>query len=185
MNFSKKTDEELVELLGGSKSTAEAAFNELYSRYAPMVHAYCLRILGTRELAEDIFQETFVRFFKNVSSGRQHTNIPGFLIKISRNLCLNHKRDKRTTYDIDEFRFSCEPNQKYENKELLDLITMALDLLDESYREIFILREYDELAYSEIAAITGLTVANAKSRAFRAKQKIKEILAPFLKDLCN
>jgi RNA polymerase sigma-70 factor (ECF subfamily) len=183
VNFSNSSDKELVKYLEGGKAHAEGAFNEIYRRYSGQLHAYCLRILGNRELAEDIFQDTFIRFFKNVRSSSIDTNIPGFLIKIARNLCLNYKRDKRPTVEFDNFSVFSEANQNYEDTELLKLITMALDLLDNDYREAFILREYDELPYNEIAAICGISVANAKSRAYRAKMKIKEILAPYLADL--
>ncbi|MBI3258157.1 MAG: RNA polymerase sigma factor [Ignavibacteriae bacterium] len=81
--------------------------------------------------------------------------------------------------------FECSRSQSYEQKELLDLIARSLELLSFEYREIFILREYDGLSYEEIAEVTGTTVTNAKTRAFRAKQKVKEILQPYLKDLCE
>jgi RNA polymerase sigma-70 factor (ECF subfamily) len=78
-----------------------------------------------------------------------------------------------------------EQNQQYENTELLQLITMSLDLIGFDYKEAFVLREWDGLSYNEIAELTGTSVENAKSRVFRAKQKIKDILAPYLKDLCK
>jgi RNA polymerase sigma-70 factor (ECF subfamily) len=57
-----------------------------------------------------------------------------------------------------------------------------MELLEFEYKEAFILREYDGLPYNEIAEITGTTITNAKSRVFRAKQKIKEILQPYLQE---
>ncbi|MDQ1267090.1 MAG: hypothetical protein QG635_2243, partial [Bacteroidota bacterium] len=132
---------------------------------------------------EDIFQETFIKFYQNVKKDYKQTNIPGYLIKIARNLCLNYKRDKRQTVEIEDYDFSNNDNDRYEQKELLGLINMALELLEFDYKEVFILREYDGLPYEEIASICGLSLANAKSRVFRAKQKIKEILAPYLKDV--
>ena len=74
-------------------------------------------------------------------------------------------------------------SQNYEQKELLDLITHSLELVDDDFREAFVLREYSGLSYKEIAEVTNITLANAKSRVFRAKQQIKTILKPYLKDL--
>lgn len=182
LNFNSYTDEELVAMLENEKKVAENAFQELYNRYSSMVHAYCIRVLNNLETAEDIFQETFIKFFQHVQSDRKTTNIPGFLITIARNLCLNYKRDKIPTVSIDGYDFKTERNQNYENRELLELITYALDLLEFEYREAFVLREYDGLAYNDIAEITGTTITNAKSRVFRAKQKIKEILQPYLQE---
>jgi len=176
------TDEELVALLSEEKGVSEKAFQELYNRYSSMVHAYCLRVLNDQEQSEDFFQETFIRFFQHVQANHKATNIPGFLITIARNMCLNYKRDKRITVSLDGYDIRAERNQNYENKELLELITYALDLLDFDYREAFVLREYDGLPYNDIAEITGTTLTNAKSRVFRAKQKIKDILQPYLQE---
>ena len=184
INYSAYSDSELVKLLRGEKRESEQAFNELYRRYSSMVHAYCLRILGSQEEAEDVFQETFIKFYNNVKAEHENPNIPGFLIKISRNICLNIKRDREPTVPIDDsMTFPIEPNQVYEKTELLELITMALELLDFDYREPFVLREYDDMSYEQIAEICNISVVNAKSRVHRAKLKIKDILMPYLKDL--
>jgi DNA-directed RNA polymerase specialized sigma24 family protein len=108
LKLSNYTDEELVAMLDDEHQAknqapanagvrvAEQAFQELYNRYSSMVHAYCMRVLNNTEQSEDIFQETFIRFFQHIQTNRNTTNIPGFLITIARNLCLNFKRDKVT-----------------------------------------------------------------------------------------
>ncbi|TAL68274.1 MAG: RNA polymerase sigma factor [Bacteroidetes bacterium] len=185
-NFSTYTDEKLVFLLrSDNKEESEIAFTEVYNRYSSRVHAYCLRVLNDYEQAEDIFQEVFIRFFQKIKSNYPETNVSGYLIKIARNLCLNYKRDKVNTINIQENDIYFEPGKSFENSELLDLITTALELLDFEYKEAFVMREYDGLSYNEIAEVTNTTVTNAKSRVFRAKQKIKEILQPYLKDMAN
>ncbi|MFW5701358.1 MAG: RNA polymerase sigma factor [Bacteroidota bacterium] len=185
-NLSSYSDIELVgQIRGDSRQSQEAAFTELYNRYASQVHAYCYRVLGSEEQAEDVFQETFIKFFKNVRTDLKNSNIPGFLITIARNLCLNVKRDRRPTVLIENLEFILRDYQNYEQKELLDMITRSLELVEEDYREAFVLREYSGLSYQEISDVCGITVANAKSRVFRAKEKIKNILKPVLKDLSN
>lgn len=182
-NFAAYSDIELAEMLSSSTKDAEFAFRELYDRYSAGVHAYCLRVLGDEDAAEDIFQETFIKFYKNVQGNHESKNIQGFLITIARNLCLNYKRDKKNTVEVDKLDFYMHDNQNYEQKELLDLINTALELVEYEYREAFVLREYSGFSYQDIADTCEITVANAKSRVFRAKQKIKEILQPYLKDL--
>ncbi len=177
------SDIELAQMLNASRKDAETAFQELYNRYSSGVHAYCLRVLGDEDAAEDIFQETFIKFYKNVQGNHASKNIQGFLITIARNLCLNFKRDKKNTVEIDKLDFYMHDNQNYEQKELLDLINTALELVEYDYREAFVLREYSGFSYNDIAEACNISVANAKSRVFRAKQKIKEILQPYLKDL--
>ncbi|MFA6571106.1 MAG: RNA polymerase sigma factor [Bacteroidota bacterium] len=183
--YSTYSDEQLVSMLAEDKVKSERAFTELYNRYSSKVHAYCLKVLNNREAAEDIFQETYIRFYQKVKTDYNQTNVPGFLITIARNLCLNYKRDNVPTIPIESDDFVFETSRGYENTELLDLITTSLELLDFEYREAFVLREYDGLSYNEIAEVTGITITNAKSRVFRAKQKIKEVLSPYLKDLCK
>jgi len=180
--FSKYSDEKLVSLLKKDKQTAEKAFQEIYNRYSSLVHAYCFRVFNDSEQAEDVFQETFLKFYEKVDVNNKLTNVPGFLITIARNLCLNIKRDKQAMVSIDNIQFPVDNQINYENRELLDLIKYAMELLDFEYREAFVLREYDGLPYTEIAEITGTTLTNAKSRVFRAKQKIKDILQPYLQE---
>lgn len=184
-SYTSYSDDELIVLLSKSGREAERAFTVLYNRYSSRIHAYCYRIIEDSTYAEDMFQETFIRFFQTAKSGRAISNVPGFMITIARNLCLNYKRDKKDALVLTDIDFFTDTSQSYEQKELLDLIARSLELLSFEYREIFVLREYDGLSYEEIAEVTGTTVTNAKTRAFRAKQKVKEILQPYLKDLCQ
>ncbi len=182
--YADETDDGLFYMLKGPKREAEAAFSELYNRYSPRIHAYCLRVVGNYEQAEDIFQETFLRFYKSAQVDRNMTNVPGFLLRIARNLCLNYKRDKRDTVAIDNFHFASKAHS-HEQAEMLDLIAMALELLEVEYREAFVLREYDGLSYKEISQIVGDSVSAVKTRVFRAKQQVRTILSPYLKDLAR
>lgn len=184
-----KSDLELFYELTGEKHSAEAAFAELYRRHASRIFAYCHRIMGSYEQAQDAFQETFIRFYKSAQASRQMTNIAAYLLRIARNICLNTMRAvphqiQESTQIINEFHGASAP-YSLENKELLQLISMALELLPENYREVFVLREYDGFSYSEIAEILGQPTTTVKVRIFRAKQRIREILAPYLKDLSN
>ena len=183
-NIEQYSDERLFAMLRGPKANSEAAFGELYNRYSPRIKAYCLRVVGNMEQAEDLFQETFLRFYKSAQVDRKMTNVPGFLLRIARNLCLNYKRDKRDTTTLENFHFSTKPHS-HERAELLDLIATALELLEFEYREAFVLREYDGLSYKEISAIVGDSVSAVKTRVFRAKQKIRNILSPYLEDLAH
>lgn len=182
-SYSIYNDRELVGFLRqGDHKQSEQAFTELYNRYSSQVHAYCMRVFNNEEQAEDIFQETFIRFFNSVRADMKDFNVPGFLITIARNLCLNYKRDKKSTVSIDEVDYLVYQDNP-DNTELLDLINRSLEVLDEQHREAFVMKEYGGLPYNEIAEILNITVVNAKSRVFRAKQKIKNILEPYMKDL--
>ncbi len=182
-NLSSYSDRELVEMLQGNKSLTEAAFTELYDRYGLRINAYCISILNNSEQAEDVFQETFLKFYQKASSDKFEGSVIGFLITIARNLCLNVKRDTKLTVPIEEFEFSLD--SKYEDKELADLVMMAMDLLGGNQKEAIILRIFNDLRYKEIGDILGVTPARARYLVFNGRQKIKDILYPYLKEINN
>jgi RNA polymerase sigma-70 factor (ECF subfamily) len=178
------TDEQLVVVIRQKNEQSNLAFRTLYDRYAGGIYAYVLKILGDSEKAQDIFQETFIRFYQNVDVNYPTSNIHGFLVKIAKNLCLNAKRDEKKNHvPLEELDLHVSDSQNHDKTELLQLITMSLDLLDFDHREAFVLREYNGFSYEEIAKECGISVANAKTRVCRSKQKIKEILQPYLKEL--
>lgn len=179
----KYSDRELFAALKSKdKRESESAFAEVYSRHSQRVYAYCLRVSGNEDDARDIFQEAFLKFYNSLGNIEYLDNISGYIIKIARNLCLNHRRDKKVTVDFDDMNFFSN-DEKYEQKELLDLIAASLELLDFKHREAFVLRQYQGMTYNEISAITGDSVSAIKNRVWRAKEKIKEILSPYLEDL--
>ncbi len=186
-DYSNKTDEELVFLMkDGSATVSGNAFTELYERYSSRVFAYIRRVVNDQEQAEDLFQETFYKFYQNVRATPNNGTIIGYLITIARNLCLNYKRDKKATLSIDDVNLNnYSKSNDYEETELMELVTMSMDLLEIEYKEPLILRVYNGMNYNEIAEICNTSESNARSRVHRAKQKIKTILMPYLKDLAK
>ena len=182
--YSKYSDLELFNSLSGNQPEAELAFAELYSRYSQKIYAYCLRVTGNKEDANDIFQETFLNFFNSAKSKPTITSVSGLMITIARNLCINHTRSKKVHIDLEEYNLRTN-DTGYEQKELLDLISNALELLEFEYKDAFILRQYHGFSYKEIAEITDAPESTIRNRFWRAKEKIKEILAPYLHAISN
>jgi len=179
------SDKELSDMLiHGNKSQMEEAFTEVYSRYSQKVYSYCLKVLGNSDDAMDIFQETFLKFYSSFKELNDFAYILGYLIIIARNLCLNHKRDEKIRYTIEDYNVSSS-DVSYEQKELVDLISSAMDTLEINYREILVLRLYQGMSYKEIAEVTNMTESYVKTVSWRAKEKLKEVLSPYLEDLSN
>lgn len=196
-----QTDAELYALLRAdkpeAKPVAERAFGELYRRHAGRINAYCVRVLGSREEASDVFQETFTRFYESaqVPEKREMTNVPAYLLIIARNLCLQHKRNTRSgktmlhfeDFDLPSAHHSSHSqhhsHKQLEEAELLSLITTSLELLDFDHREAFVLREYEGFSYEEIADVLKSNGATIRTRVHRAKQKLRYVLSPYLHDL--
>ncbi len=179
---SEYSDTELYELLRSDQ--AETAFSELYARYSSMVFAYCVRVMGDRDKAYDVFQDTFIRFYQSAERHSSLENVKGYLLTISRNLCLNEKkRMSSQTLEFDESLYNPGVTREAERSEMMDLISMALELLPHDMREAFVLREYQGLSYKEMTVVLDIKLETAKVRVFRARQRIKEILQPYMEDM--
>lgn len=177
--YDRHTDEELFRLLTeGHKE----AFSELYGRYRSRIYAYALRMLGDRDRANDAFQETFVRIY-NTSRDPSRTvgNVSAYFFTSARNVCLNSIRDIKPSTPVEDYhQIVFQPS--HENLELAELVKRSLELLPEHLREAFVLREYDGLSYQEISEITGQGLSAVKVHIFRAKERLRKILTPFLEE---
>jgi RNA polymerase sigma-70 factor, ECF subfamily len=142
----KKTDKlpdaELCSRLSGEKEQAEAAFAELYARYSGRIYAYCLRFLGNCDDANDVFQETFIRFFRSAPKVKHMGSVLGYLLKTARNVCINQRRDRKHADMFEDYQVQVPP-QTNEDAEFMKLITTALEMLPDDYRDPLILREYE------------------------------------------
>ena len=182
-SYKEYKDSKLVKLMKGGKPASDGAFAELYRRYSSMIHTYCNYMMGGNDQAEDIFQETFIRFYKKINEDFKDMNISGYLFKIARNLCYNYNRDRKYTLPIEGDELVTDEKSVYEKNEMMDLIKKAIELLDYKYKEAFIMREVEGLQYKDIAAILDISLSGAKTRVVRAKEKLIEILDPYLKGI--
>jgi len=173
-------------MLNSRRDDARAAFEQLYERHAARVYTYCRRMLGNDALAEDFAQESFLRFIDSARSGRKEgmmTNAVAYLLRIARNACLNERtRRHYNAIELDEFRFPVY-DYPFESRELSALIETAMEALPDEYREALVLKEHLSLTYNEIAEIVGTTMPVIRTRIYRAKNKLREILSPYLEDL--
>ena len=184
-DFEQYSDLELSIILNSDDSTkAKHAFDELYRRYSKLIYTYCLKILRDEENAKDAFQDTFVKFLKIISKkeGIEIENLKGYLMKIAHNVCL----DK-----VDEIKKMPEPleqtvgrfyKQRFERKEEKEIIDAALDKLPFIMKETLMLKEYLNYNYDEIGEILDMSRGAVASNIHRAKEKLREILAPYFKE---
>lgn len=179
----KCTDSELMAMLGGKKPEFELAFAEIYSRYSQSLYAYCEKVMDFSEETDDIFQDTFAKFIETYKENKKISNIKGVLIIIARNLCLNYKRNEKEAVEVEDYMLVSEDDKELEHVELLKLLDNAIKLLDDDYREAFVLRNYNGLSYHEISEILEINTVAVRNRIYRAKEKVKELLQPFLAEL--
>ena len=181
--YEQYPDIELINIVLAGKSDENLAFSALFDRYAVKVKSFCKYMVSDRAQAEDIFQETFISFYRCIKSGREVTNSCGYLISAARNLSMKYYRDRKVGERIDFEIPTVDEQVLHENNELFELILQALPKLEENYREAYVMREFQGLTFNEIADICSIPVSSAKSRVYRAQQQIIRILQPYMKDL--
>jgi RNA polymerase sigma-70 factor (ECF subfamily) len=158
----------------------------LYDRHKGAVFAYCAKMLLDRDGAQDVLQETFARAYENRERLLRTTAFKAWLFTIARNQCLNVLRRSGR-----EVPFAAEAPEPPANgstpfsallkSEQADLISRMLAELSPEYREVIVLREYQNLSYDEIASVTRSTVSAVKSRLFKARRKLGAALKPWLR----
>jgi RNA polymerase sigma-70 factor (ECF subfamily) len=183
LNREKENAEDLVlfrQFVAGSRE----AYTKLYLKYRQRVFAYCLRVVCNSAEAEDIFQEVFVRVYERASQFEEERSLGGWIFTIAHNLCLNRIRDRKPQEEIEHLQTLSAPEEEYADN-WQARIQWALEQLPLTYREAFVLREYEGLSYQEIAEILHATMPALKSRIYRAKEKLRELLDPYYHDEPN
>ncbi len=160
---------------------AREAYTKIYLRYRERVYAYCLRVLCNEQDAQDMFQDVFLRLFTRATSFEEEKSLGGWIFTIAHNLCLNKIRDRKPYDDIDDTPLMSLPSEDF-GENWPERIEWAMNQLPVEYREPLVLREYQGLSYTEIAEVLRTTLPAIKSRIYRAKERLRELLAPYYKE---
>ncbi|HET9135888.1 MAG TPA: RNA polymerase sigma factor [Candidatus Kapabacteria bacterium] len=174
-----QSDSELCALLVADTAEREAAFAELYRRYATRIYRYARRICNYEDHAEDIVQETFLRFLQAITKHSEFENVGAYLLRIARNLSINYQVAKKPTVPIDEMHLVFEPIPM-EAEETSQVITMSLELLPQDQREALVLQVYGGLSYHEIADILDVPMTTVRNWIVRGKSKMRVMLTRYL-----
>ena len=154
-------------------------FEELVERHSAEIFAYVWRMLRDAHDAEDCLQETFLRAFRSYGRVRAGTNYRAWLYKIATNTARSHwkrrKRNEISTVDLDpDLPASGMPvADRVESKALLAAVTRAVEELPDQQRLALIMRKYQELSYTEIAAALECTEAAARANVYQAMKKLQ------------
>jgi|SRR5450631_53436 RNA polymerase sigma-70 factor (ECF subfamily) len=172
----------------GLKRQDAGLLDELIVRYQHRLLRYLLFLCGNREMAEDLFQEVWMRVLTRGSQFNGKARFETWLFTIARNLVIDQRR-KRTMSSLDElFEAGNEddrpmtfevaddeptPFDRFANVEDRERISAALLQLDTLYREVLVLRFHEELSLEEIAKVTRAPLSTVKSRLYRGMAAIK------------
>lgn len=203
-----ESDEALLErfMLGD-----DGAFTKLYERYDRGVLTYIRTVVkDPPEIADDLFQETFVRLFRertkytaSVNGGDEYRpiqSVRGWLFRVAHNLAISYLRSVRQTVSLSDE----EENYRWDERLMVPIeesfsnmygedpglsseglyakLRACVELLPQSLREVYVLREINGLEYEEVAAAVGCTQEAARMRISRARRALRKALEQYLSD---
>ena len=164
-----------------------SAFEQIMNKYKEIVINIAYRFIQNRSTAEDIAQDVFLKIYNSAKSYKPKARLSTWIYKITANICLNELRSQKkylkniSMDEIDETRdfIQTNPFENLEKKELKHLVKEAIDSLPDRQRMVIILKKYEDLSYQDISEILGCSLSSVDSLLQRAKQNLKNKLAPF------
>lgn len=171
-------------------------YHELIRPYERSVYLMAMSYMKNKTDAEDIAQEAFIRAFRNLASFRSEAKFSTWLIGIA----LNEARSRLRRQSVVRMESIGEPpseersiapallrdwreipSETLERAEIRKLIQEAVDALPDIYRQVFLLRDVEELNMNETAQALNISITNVKVRLHRARMMLQKQLAPLLK----
>ncbi|MDP2806850.1 MAG: RNA polymerase sigma factor, partial [bacterium] len=173
-------------LIKQARAGSQRALSQIVRHHQNGVYSLALRMLGNREDAEDVLQETFLAFYKSLPRFKGLSSLSTYFYRLATNFSLMKLRQKKTrrpehhTVNLEE-AFE-EPDKKPDpmqsalNLELKQRLDEALMQLPEKERAVFILRDVEDLPGEEVARVLKISLPAMKSRLHRARNFLKEKL---------
>ncbi len=158
------------------------AFAKLLEAYKGPVYNLAYRMLQNGPEAEDAGQEIFLRVYTKLATYDRERKFLSWLLSIASNYCIDVLRRRRATLvTLDDVAFAvpsqaASPERLALDHEQRQIVLRAISQLPETYRLVTVLRYYHDLSYEEIEASTGLTEATVKTRLFRARRMLQDLL---------
>lgn len=173
----------IAQALGGS----ETAFTTLILRYQDRVFRLMSRYTRDPFECQDLSQEVFLKVFRKLHTFQQDSAFFTWLYRIAVNTASDHlaRRARRRLQLVEEDSALDQGTPRSEqpdvtqpliDSELAEVTRKILAKLPEKYRTILVLREYEDLSYTDIAEVLGINLGTVESRLFRARQRFKEAL---------
>jgi RNA polymerase sigma factor (sigma-70 family) len=180
------TDQELVQqFVNGNQKAIEV----LIARHKRKVYSYILMVVKNRELAADIFQDTFIKVIRSLKQGKYQDNgkFISWICRIAHNLVIDHFRKERQlkmisndNYESDLFNTPRLSEKNFEARmletQVRSDIRALLDTLPEDQREVVIMRHYLDMSFKEIADATNVSINTALGRMRYALINLRKMM---------
>ena len=165
------------------KSTDKASFKLVYDDCYVLLMRVCYHVVYNMDIAEDLVQEAFERFYVKNMTFPSTDDAKYWLIRVAKNLALNHVRRNRRELSTTERIKSYSPTsttrdggEVLSEKETVKEVREAISALPENLRMVILLKEYGHLDYQAIGKVLGISESNVKVRVHRARKKLSDIL---------
>ncbi|MEX0711992.1 MAG: RNA polymerase sigma factor [Pirellulales bacterium] len=170
--------DEVRDLVRRGLAKDEAALAELVERFGGQVFGLCYRLLGHRQDAEDVTQESFVRAFRSLASWDNSRDFVPWLLAIAGNRCRSwlaaRLRRPRPTDEVDHLPDRAPDYQQA--RHLAEEVDLALASLRDEYRQAFVLFHEHHLSYAEIAVAMSCPLGTVKTWVHRARRQLADDL---------
>jgi RNA polymerase sigma-70 factor (ECF subfamily) len=168
------------ELIERARSGDTASFEALYRLACGKVYALCLRMCGSRSLAEDLTQEAFVRAWRNLPSFRGESAFSTWMHRLAVNVVLGYQRGegRKLSFhtELDEWQQSGSARAPEAPSATVDL-ERAIATLPHRARQVFVLHDVEGYRHHEIAEMASMAVGTSKAHLNRARRLLREALS--------
>ena len=157
-------------------------FKLLVMPYSSRLYRMAFRLMNSREEAEDIVQEVYVKLWGMRNDLPKYNSIEALCVRITRNLCLDHLRRRKVSHDamkveqVKQESFPETPSENLEKKEDAELIHKLISALPEPQRSLVHLRHLEGKEYEEIAEMVNMNVNAIRVSISRARKQMREIV---------
>ncbi len=179
---SMKSDSEIRKLVQDAQAGNRNAFEAIYGNFGSRIYNFLYRLLGTREEAEDLTQQTFLIALKQIKNLRDPSQLESWVYRIARNEVYQKFRRKKAgsleeegvlesedPAEPRENRLHANPEKALLNAELGQKLQAVLDGLPLKLREVFILAVVQEMSYRDISEVVGRSLLSVKTDIYRAR----------------
>ena len=160
-------DSRLIKLC---KRGSEKAFDEIYYSYYRLVFYQAYQVLNNKEDAEDVMQNTFLKFMNGINEVDENSNLKQYLSTIAKNLAIDGYRRKKRQENVDDVDSITSSNDRYSES---DILISLRGTLERDEARIFVLKVVYDYTFKEIAQELEVTLNVMEAKYYKALKKVK------------
>ncbi len=168
-------------LIERSRDRSPEAFGELVKLYRKPLYSYLIKMCGDRFSAEDLFQETLIKVWHGIGKYDERQKFSSWLFSIAHNCAIDFLRKRKLAMNTfeelnEDTAVAKDLHDTVVTKELKEKLDKAVSKLPEKQREVFLMRQFGEFSFKEIAKMTNEPLNTVLSHMHYAIKKIKDVM---------